>query len=82
MNRLQDIGKRVPDDVFVAGFSGTELSTIVSPRLTTMEPPLEEMGKKAAEMVMEKINNPEMECRKVILKTIMRKRESTGEKED
>ena len=42
----------------------------------------EEMGKKAAEMVMEKINNPEMECRKVILKTIMRKRESTGEKED
>ena len=48
----------------------------------TVEPPLEEMGKKAAEMVMEKINNPEMENRKVVLKTTMRKRESTGEKED
>ncbi len=82
MNRLRDLGKRVPDDVSVAGFSGTELSTIVSPQLTTMEPPLAEMGRKAAEMVMEKINNPEMENSKVVLKTTMRKRESTGEKED
>ena len=82
MNRLRDLGKRVPDDVSVAGFSGTELSTIVSPQLTTMEPPLAEMGRKAAEMVMEKINNPEMENRKVVLKTTMKKRESTGEKED
>ena len=82
MNRLRDLGKHVPDDVSVAGFSGTELSTIVSPQLTTMEPPLAEMGRKAAEMVMEKINNPEMENSKVVLKTTMRKRESTGEKED
>ena len=32
MNRLRDYGKRVPDDVAVAGFSGTELSTIVYPK--------------------------------------------------
>ena len=41
--------------------------------------PLEEMGRKAAELVMEKINNPEMEDRQVVLKTTMRCRESTGE---
>lgn len=78
-NRLRAIGKRVPEDVFVAGFSGTELSTIVSPQITTMEPPLEEMGRKAAELVMEKIGKPDMENRVVVLKTTMKCRESTGE---
>ena len=78
-NRLRAIGWRVPQDVFVAGFSGTELSTIVSPQVTTMEPPLEEMGRQAAELVMEKINNPEMENKQIVLKTTMKCRESTGE---
>ena len=78
-NRLRALGRRVPEEILVAGFSGTELSTIVSPQITTMEPPLEEMGRKAAELVMEKINNPEMEDRQVVLKTTMRCRESTGE---
>lgn len=78
-NRLRALGKRVPEDIFVASFSGTELSTIVSPRITTMEPPLEEMGRKAAELVMEKINNPETENKMIVLKTTMRGRESTGE---
>ena len=78
-NRLRALGKRVPEDIFVASFSGTELSTIVSPRITTMEPPPEEMGRKAAELVMEKINNPETENKMIVLKTTMRCRESTGE---
>ena len=78
-NHLRVVGKRVPEDVFVAGFSGTELSTIVSPQITTMEPPLEEMGKQAAELVMEKINNPDVENKQVVLKATMRCRESTGE---
>ena len=79
-NRLRALGKRVPDDIVVAGFSGTELSTIVSPQITTMEPPLEEMGRKAAELVMEKINHPEVGNKKVVLKTTMKCRESTGNK--
>ena len=78
-NRLRALGRRVPEDIFVASFSGTELSTIVSPQITTMEPPLEEMGRKAAELVMEKINNPETENKMIVLKTTMRCRESTGE---
>ena len=78
-NRLRALGRKVPEDIFIAGFSGTELSTIVSPQITTMEPPLVEMGKQTAELVMEKINNPEMENKRVVLKTEMKCRESTGE---
>lgn len=79
INRLREIGKTIPDDVVVAGFSGTELSTIVFPQLTTVEPPLEEMGRCAAEMVLEKVRNPETENRKVVMRTEMKLRASTGE---
>ena len=79
MNRLRELGRRVPEDVAVAGFSGTELSTIVYPQLTTVEPPLVEMGKRAAELVLEKVRNPEVENRKMVLRTEMKCRASTGE---
>lgn len=79
MNRLREIGRRIPEDVAVAGFSGTELSTIVFPQLTTVEPPLTEMGQRAAELVLEKVRNPEAENRKIVLRTEMKCRASTGE---
>ncbi len=79
MNRLRQLGRRVPEDVAVAGFSGTELSTIVFPRLTTAEPPLHEMGQRAADMVLERVNHPEAPARRVVLRTEMKCRESTGE---
>lgn len=79
MNRLRELGRRIPEDVAVAGFSGTELSSIVFPQLTTVEPPLMEMGRCAAELVLEKVRNPEAENRKVVLRTAMKYRGSTGE---
>lgn len=79
MNRLCEKGRCIPEDVAVAGFSGTELSTIVFPQLTTVEPPLTEMGQRAAELVLEKVRNPEAENRKIVLRTEMKCRASTGE---
>ena len=79
MNRLREKGRCIPEDVAVAGFSGTELSTIVFPQLTTVEPPLTEMGQRAAELVLEKVRNPEAENRKIVLRTEMKCRTSTGE---
>lgn len=79
MNRLRELGRRIPEDVAVAGFSGTELSTIVYPKLTTVEPPLGEMGRRAAELVLEKVNNPDAENRRIVLRTEMKCRASTGE---
>ena len=58
MNRLKSIGRSIPKDVAVAGFSGTNLATIVSPQLTTVEPRQFEMGQKAAELIIKLITNP------------------------
>ena len=78
MNRLRELGKRIPDEVAIASFSGTELSTIVYPKLTTVEPPLFQMGEKAAELILEKIKNPACPNRKETVNAEIRMRESSG----
>ncbi len=67
MNRLRECGKMIPKDVAIASFSGTALSTIVYPPLSTVEPPLYQMGKQAAAMILEKIKNPLCPNRSIIL---------------
>lgn len=67
LNRLREVGLSVPKDVAVASFSGTVLATIVTPQLTTVEPPLKEMGSEAARLILERINNPDSPTRSVVL---------------
>lgn len=67
MNRLRELNKRIPEEIAIASFSGTVLSTIVYPQLTTVEPPLHEMGKTAAELILEKIKNPTSANRSIVL---------------
>lgn len=77
MNRLMELGKKIPEEVAVASFSGTELSSIVYPKLTTVEPPLTQMGRNAAELILEKIKNPNCPNRTIILNAEIKIRNST-----
>lgn len=52
MNYLREQNIDIPKDVAIAGFSGTTLSKIVYPQLTTVEQPLNEMGVKAAQLII------------------------------
>ena len=78
MNRLRELGVRIPEDVSIAGFYGSPLSRIVFPPLTTVEPPLLEMGQKAAELLLLQINNPEAKAGKVIVDARLQLRASTN----
>jgi LacI family transcriptional regulator len=77
MNRLKSLGRKIPKDVAIAGFSGTELSTIVSPQLTTVEPPQFEMGQEAAKLIIKHINNDSSNIEKIILDANIIYRDST-----
>lgn len=77
MNYLRNQAIKIPEDVSIAGFSGTILSTIVYPCLTTVEQPLEKMGETAAELILEKLSNPSVENRTVILDAEIKYRAST-----
>ena len=48
----RDLGRRVPDDVSVAGFDDLWFAADLDPALTTVRLPLEEMGAQAMELVL------------------------------
>jgi LacI family transcriptional regulator len=52
MNRLQDVGIKVPDDVSVVGFDNLYISRSCRPQLSTMNYPIEEMATYAAELAI------------------------------
>lgn len=63
MNMLLTRGIKVPQQIALAGYAGTSISRFLYPRLTTVEPPLDEMGLAAAKMLLERIENPNLEPR-------------------
>ena len=52
LEALRGMGIRVPDEVSLVGFDDTEISSVVTPRLTTVRQPLEEVGIVAANQVL------------------------------
>jgi LacI family transcriptional regulator len=59
INKLKEEKLRIPEDVAVIGFSNTRISSIAHPSITTVEQPSLEMGKKAAEILIQLIENKE-----------------------
>lgn len=51
----QKRGWAVPDKVAIAGFGDSDLATVVQPALTTVRTPRHAMGKRAAELLLERI---------------------------
>lgn len=59
MEAIRDAGLRIPADVSVLGFDDIPQATGVSPMLTTVRQPLEEMGRQAVQMLMTYIDDPD-----------------------
>lgn len=77
MNYLQEQGVKIPEEIAIASFSGTEFSTNVYPQLTSVEQPLTEMGESAAELIIEKIKDNSSASRTIILDAKLVYRAST-----
>lgn len=55
MSALREQGVRVPDDVAVTGFDDIPFARLANPQLTTVAQPIEQMGERAARMLLEAI---------------------------
>ncbi|HLS09255.1 LacI family DNA-binding transcriptional regulator [Lentibacillus sp.] len=55
LNAAASLGKKVPDDLAVIGFDGITMGETVTPALTTMAQPIYEIGKSAAEILINQI---------------------------
>ncbi len=58
LEALAEAGLRVPGDISVAGFDDTLAARSVVPQLTTVRQPLREMGSRAVELLLARIDNP------------------------
>ena len=58
MNELERQGLSIPDDMSVVGYDGILLSQVLRPKLTTFRQDAETMGRKAAVLLVEQIENP------------------------
>ena len=78
MDALREAGLRVPDDIAVVGFDGLEVGQFVSPRLTTVEVPLHEIGAQAVEMLCAQIESGQRSAEHRLLPTRMVQGQSCG----
>ncbi len=72
IHALEQAGLRVPRDVSVLGFDDIESSTYLGPGLTTIRQPLHEMGRMAAEAVLERIGGRVADWSAVAARTVVR----------
>lgn len=66
MNALKRAGISIPGQVRLTGFDDSELSRDADPRMTTVMQPFGELGKRAAEAVMNKVKGGEMPSRTIL----------------
>ena len=62
-----EMGKRVPDTLAVVGFDDIDLASYTSPRLTTVAQPKVEMGRRAVQLLVERLADKALAPRKEIL---------------
>jgi len=58
LRAMQDLGRRVPEDVAVVGFDDSSAALDCRPLLTTIRQPVEEMAAEMAEVLMAQIGSP------------------------
>ena len=71
-------GFRVPGDIAVSGFDNISLSTSTTPTITTVNQPKSQLGFTAAELLIERIQNPQAPVKNVVLDAELIIRESTA----
>lgn len=77
INAAQSLGIRVPEDLSVIGFDNIETSRMTHPPITTIAQPGFQMGQQACSILVEKIGNPDLPIRHILLNTELVIRDST-----
>lgn len=78
MLSIKKHGYRMPDDFGLIGFNNEPITKLLSPSISTIDQPAFDMGKMAARMFIQMINNNELVHDNIILKPKLIARESTA----
>ena len=78
LKAIQDCNYKIPEDISVISMDDIDISQYVSPMLTTMHIPIEEIGKMTAKTLIDRIRNGHTLPLKISLPYYLVKRESCG----
>jgi DNA-binding LacI/PurR family transcriptional regulator len=77
LRAIHERSLRIPDDIALAGFDEMDWMFLVKPALTVVMQPTYEMGRRAAELLLERIADPERPPQAVVLQPTIKVRESS-----
>ena len=75
---LRAFGRDVPADISVTGFDGLDSNRFFQPRLTTIEAPLDRLGRVAGERLAQRIHAPHKPAQDTALAVQLRRGDSTA----
>ena len=75
---IRDLGLRIPDDLSVVACEETELTVLHNPPLDVVRRDLDELGRTAAELLLERLNASRRRPRRVVLPTTFEARGSSA----
>lgn len=78
MEALAEAGIQVPGDVRVTGFDGIDAGRFQRPALTTVRQPMDALGRVAMALLVERIGDPSLAPRRVVMPVELVLRESCG----
>jgi LacI family transcriptional regulator len=78
MDAVRSRGLRIPGDLSILGFDDIPQAAQVRPSLTTVRQPLEQMGRVATQMLLDRLKNPTQEITRIELPTELIVRGSTS----
>ncbi len=77
MKALLQRGWQIPEQLALVGFDDTAIAQMYHPGLTTISQPRLEMGQQSMELLLEKMKDPHIPDRKLLLPYEIRERETT-----
>ncbi len=82
MRAIHEAGLCIPEDIAVVGFDDIPAAATSKPPLTTVRQPIVRTGAIAAEMLIDIIEHPDDQPRRIVLPTELVIRDSCGEKQN
>ncbi len=78
MHSFMDSGLKIPDDISIIGLDNIKLTEILKPSLTTIELERYNIGKTLMQLLINRVDKPELPLQKKVFKTKLIVRESTS----
>jgi LacI family transcriptional regulator len=78
LDAIRERGLRIPDQISIVGFDDMPWAALLQPPLTAVAQPTYELGRKAAELLLERLKNPDKPVDRVQFDTTLIVRGSSG----